>query len=214
MDIYCIDHLIPEKHNCPYITPQQWKDQPIKTVIPEEPIPQRTIEPEIKPTIEKQEKYISKTTTETEKPKINKKRSLKLIGSLTIIIILITIASIGAFLMLQQNYLGLNDEKQIASNMFFGPWNGTIEGSPGSFNVIFSYTGSYSSTADTNYIPGFIYADNSSGSWELKEGKMVTHPNSGETEGTFSCQFFDNNHTLNLTQTDTGYHIHLIKQGE
>jgi predicted nucleic acid binding AN1-type Zn finger protein len=38
-DQYCIDHLSPEKHKCPYLTPEQWKDyQPIQTVIPEEPI--------------------------------------------------------------------------------------------------------------------------------------------------------------------------------
>jgi hypothetical protein len=118
-EYYCIEHFIPEKHNCLVFNPPKWGDQPIKTVVPEEQIPQTTIEPEVTQTFENGQKYIPKTTTDTEKSDGDNKRSLKLTVSLIIIIILLTITSIGGYLILKQNYSNLIDEKRFLESELF-----------------------------------------------------------------------------------------------
>jgi len=106
-EYYCIDHFLPENHNCKYYNPPQWKSQPIKTVQPDNNYSPSAIEPEIQQTNEA-EKYVFETTT---KPKKRKNHSLRRNIALLIVIVIFSIVLVGGYLILKQNYSDIRDKK-------------------------------------------------------------------------------------------------------
>jgi len=113
---FCIDHYFPENHNCPVFNPQPSKNQPTKTITPEEQIYQTPIQSETDQISEPKEKTHNETTTERRRPKRGKNRLFKLTPSLILIIVLLTITSVGGILILQQNYSRLTNEKHLLEN--------------------------------------------------------------------------------------------------
>jgi competence protein ComGF len=93
--------------------------QQIKTSTPKEQIKQTPIQSETEQKSEPEEKNNPETTTERRKPERGKNHLSKLTSSLIIITILLTITSVGATLMVQQNYSELTNEKLSLENELF-----------------------------------------------------------------------------------------------
>jgi hypothetical protein len=115
-ETYCIDHFLPETHNCANYRPIQWNNEPTNLIPPEGPIPQTPVESEINIKVENEEQSISQSESEVVVTEKSKRHPRRLIYALFGIIILLMVVTIGSSIILQQNRDKLTDEKHTLEN--------------------------------------------------------------------------------------------------
>ena len=108
-EIFCIDHIFPEYHQCPAFSEKPTEKQHINTTPPNpqthHPLPLVQVERKGKP----EEKKPSESTTQQKNP--GKKHSFRITISLLVIVVLMMITSVSATLVVQQTHSGLLTEK-------------------------------------------------------------------------------------------------------
>ncbi|MFA5101589.1 MAG: zinc finger AN1 domain-containing stress-associated protein [Candidatus Thermoplasmatota archaeon] len=108
-EIFCIDHIFPEYHQCPAFSEKPTEKQRINTTPPNpqthHPPPPIQAERIRKP----EEKKPSESTKEQSTP--GKKHSFRITISLIVVVVLLMITSVSATLVVQQTHAGLLTEK-------------------------------------------------------------------------------------------------------
>jgi hypothetical protein len=108
-EIFCIDHIFPEDHQCPAFTQKPTEKQHINTTTPNLQIPHPSPLVQAERVLKPEEKKSSESTTEQRKP--GKKQSFRITISLVVIVVLMMITSVSATLVVQQTHSGLLNEK-------------------------------------------------------------------------------------------------------
>jgi hypothetical protein len=119
-------------------------------------------------------------------------------------------------------FVGLSGCNQISSNInsvddkFVGVWKGSIQGdiySSGMFTVSITFLSDKTYTASID--SELMNMATGSGTWEMKDGKLVLTSFAGKTVGqasTYNYQFSNEENTLLLIDTNTNINMNLTKQ--
>ena len=128
------------------------------------------------------------------------KKQLVIVG---IIVILLTVGLSGCTNDIINNNLKTDIDK------FIGSWNGTATTTQGTYNITMTFLSDKTYSAGLGIGDSII--DRGSGSWDIKDGKLITYPKDKDMSVS-NFQFSNNEMSLTITNIDTGDKLFLTKQ--